>query len=93
MKLMSSRLDPTSSTTDSATSPTISAARKRPARSLDDPRALSFSTSTSRAFDACSAGTRPTRSALISVTPPVKTSARQLSVRIVLGGSCAAMVD
>ena len=68
-------------------------ARKRPPRSLDEPRALSFSTSTSRAFEACSAGTSPTSSALISVTPPVKASARQFSVSVVFGGSCDAIVD
>ena len=40
---MSSRLEPTSSTTDSATSPTISNARNRPPRAPDDPRVASFS--------------------------------------------------
>ena len=57
---MSSRLDPTSSTTESATSPTMSDERKRPPRAEDEPRTASFSASTNSPFElASSAPTRP----------------------------------
>ena len=63
--------DPTSSTTASATSAIVSAARNRPARAPDDPRALSLSASTSCGRDACRPGTSPTSAALASVTATV----------------------
>ncbi len=92
-KLMSSRLDPTSRTTESATSATMSVARKRPPRSLDEPRARSFNISTSGVREACSAGATPTNIEVISVMPPVKTRARQLSASNVFGGNCEATTD
>ncbi len=52
MKLMSSSDEPTSSTTDNATSVTMSEARSRPPRALDDPRVASLSVSTSVGFEA-----------------------------------------
>jgi hypothetical protein len=70
----------------------MSVARNRRPRSPDDPRALSFSASTICARDAWIAGASPTSSAVTIVTPPVKASARQFSVRMVFGGSCGATI-
>ena len=79
--------DPTSSTTASATSAIVSAARNRPARAPDDPLALSLSASTSCGRDACRPGTSPTSAALTSVTATVNHTARQFKVTAVFGGS------
>jgi len=46
-----------------------------------------------RVLEACSAGKSPVRTAHTSVTPAVKRSARQLTVRVVFGGNWEATTD
>src|SRR4051794_23719577 len=91
-KLINNRLEPTSNTTESATSTTISVDRKRPC-APDDPRAASFRAPTISVRDDASAGARPTSSALTIVTAAANPSALQFSVSTAFGGSCEATSD